>query len=286
MGYRGQMRSHRTSGRGNQSSREKKAKAGGRKKNIPNSSVFEEKHFLPEEEVVSNTLNRLRNLGNQKFAFPPYSEHFDRWVVDLAGVLSEFESLPTVEADEQFMNERTQILSNIKLELEERRRIEASFENIAQSLSQKKSILERIDEECGTKIREIEARKNGAVKKLSTVIDNLRRELDDLAQLKAGLFRDISKKAKAQKEAEANQRLSEAQKELESVKRDFTAKQEILRNEYQRKKQPVIEQIQADQKKIETLEIDGSLEDRRVTCEALSSAVSTFLDRRKMLPEH
>lgn len=280
------MRSQRASGRGNESSREKKTKVGRRKRKISHGSVLEEKHLAPEEEVMSSTLNRLHNLGNQTFAFPPYSEHFKRWIMDLIDVMSEFESRLNVNADDQFLKERSQILSNVKLELEERRRNEASFENIAQSLSQRKSLLELIDKECATKVKEIEARKNSEIKRQRSIVDNLRKELDDIARMKTGLFREISKKAKAQKETEASQRLNEAQRELEIATRDFIAKQETFQNECERRKQPIIGQIQDDQKKIETLEIDGSLEDRRIACEALANAVNELVDRRKKLQDH
>jgi hypothetical protein len=61
---------------------------------------------------------------------------------------------------------------------------------------------------------------------------------------------------------------------------DFTVVQERLRDEYERKKQPVIEQIKDHQKKTEHLETDGSIEDRRLACEALVDAVNALLQRK------
>jgi hypothetical protein len=242
--------------------------------------MLEENHVAAAEEVVEKTLKRLRTLGSQRFASSPYSEHFGRWLLNLMDVLSEFESSPTITADDQFVKERSQILSNVELELEERRRKEVFLEESIRSLSDSKILLERIEEESATRAREIEGRKNSEIKRLNGEIDSLRGELDDIARMKAGIFRAISKKARAQKKAEVTQRLNATQSELELTMQNFTTEQERLRDEYKRKKQPVIAQIRDHQKEIEHIEADGSLENRRVACETLVNAVNALLQRK------
>ena len=274
------MKSPRASGRGNGTPRHEKAKARGRKHRSISRSIWEENHVASTEEVVDRTLKRLRTLGSQRFASSPYSEHFSRWLANLMDVLSEFESSPTISADDQFVKERSQILSVVEFELEERRCKEVFLGESIRSLSDSKILLERIKEEYATKAREFEGRKNSEIKRLNNKIDALRGELDEVARMKAGLFRAISKKAKAQKETETTQRLNTAQRELELAMLDFTVVQERLPDEYERKRQPVIEQIRDRQKKIEHLETDGSLEDRRVACEALINAVNALLQRK------
>jgi len=160
MGYRQRMRSPRASGRGRGTPRREKAKARGRKRRSTGKYTWEERRVATTEEVTDRTLKRLRTLGSQRFASSPYSEHFSRWLMNLKDALSEFESSPTISADDQFVKERSQILSNVELELEERRRKEASFEEAIKSLSDSKILLERIEEEYTTKVREIERRKN------------------------------------------------------------------------------------------------------------------------------
>ena len=66
-----------------------------------------------------------------------------------------------------------------------------------------------------------------------------------------GGFRGISKRDREQKETEAIQELNNRQRELELAMLDFTEVQERLRDEYERKRQPVIEQIRNRQKKME-----------------------------------
>lgn len=71
MGYQPGMRSPRNSGRGRGMSRREKAKARGQKRRSSGSYILEENHVPTSEEVADRTLNRLRNLGNQRFALSP-----------------------------------------------------------------------------------------------------------------------------------------------------------------------------------------------------------------------
>ena len=202
--------------------------------------------------------------------------------MNLTDVLSEFESCPGLIVDDQFVKERSQILSDVGRALEEKRRKEVSLEEAFTSLSNGKNRLEGIRGEYATQMRTIKGRKNREIKRLYKNIDSLREELDYIVRMKAGFFRGISKKAKEQKETDAIQELQTKQKELELAMLEFNELKERLRDEYDRKKQPVVEQIKDDRKKIESLEIDDSLEDRWFACEALLDAVTALLQRIKL----
>jgi chromosome segregation ATPase len=258
----------------------KKAKARRQKHRFSQRNLLEESHVPTSGEVVEKTLVRLHSLGNQMFGLFPFSEYFDDWLMNLRDVLSGLESSSAISADDQFMNERSQIVSSVERELEEWRRKEAVHDVAMKSLSENRSLLERIDEECATRKGEIERRKNSEIKRLSKAVQDLKEELDHIAQMKAGIFRSISKKAKAKKEVETAQKLESAQSKLQSAVQNFTAQEEKLRNEYKKRKQPVIEQIQNLQKEIENLEIDGSLESRKAACEALANEVNALLKRK------
>jgi hypothetical protein len=282
MGYQQRTRSRRSSGRGyGRSRREKtKAKGKGQKHHSSGRYISEESGAWTREEVADRTLNGLHNLGNQRFAVFPFDEYFGSWLVDLKELLSEFESSSTVSIDNVFMKERSQILSNVELELEEIRHERISRDEAAKNLSDNKLLLERMKEEYTTRKEKIEWQKNSEIKHLSNSVDNLKRELDRIVRMKTGLFRGISKKAKEQKEAEATQRLNSEQKKLASAIEHFDAEQEKLRIEYERKEQPIIDKVREQQKEVEKQEIDWSLEARRAACEALANAVSTVLQRK------
>jgi len=258
---------------------EKKAKATGQKRRSGGSYMFEEKHAPTLEETVDKNLNRLHSLGSQKFGISPFSQHFNRWLWSLRDILSELDSNPNISVDDQFEKERSQILANVEIKLEERRRNEASQEETIKSLSDMKPLLEQIEEEYATRIKEIEKQKNSEFNRLSRSIDDIREELDRISRMKTGIFRGILKNAREQKESEATQRLNSAERELTLATQNFTSEQERIRNEYETKKQPVIDRIDNQQTEIKSQEIDGSLEDRRGACEALINAVNALLQR-------
>jgi chromosome segregation ATPase len=265
--------------------RRKKTRAkAAKEKRRSSSSYLSEEHSVPTlEEVSDRTVNRLRSLGSQRFALSPFSEHFGRWLVDLRGVVSEFESSPTISVDGQFLTERSQILSNVEAGLEERRRKEATLDGITRDLSASRILLEGIEEEYKDKTKEVEGRKAVEIKHISNSIDVIKEEMDRIAQIKTGIFRRVSEKAKAQKMAEATERLNSEQEKLASATQRYSAEKEKLRAEYEKKKQPIIGQMQSQQKEVENLEVDGSLETRHAACEALINAVDGLLQREKTL---
>lgn len=280
MGYQSHTGPSRASGRGGARSPHEKAKIRGRKHRPALKSVLEESHVSSSQEVADRTLSRLRNLGNQKFASSPFREHYNYWLVNLEGVLSEFESDPAIRVDDQFVKERSMILSEVGLALDERRREEIALEGTIKSLLENKIVLDRIEDEYAAYAREVEGRRNSETKRLSRVIDSIRGELDEIAQIKAGFFRGISKKAKVQKEIEVNQRLNNAKRDSELAVKNFNDEQEKLSSEHERRRQSVIEQMQTQQKMVENQETDASQENRRIACDALIDAVNAFLKRK------
>jgi hypothetical protein len=284
MGYQPRSKSPRTSGRGSIKSPLERGKGRGRKHKSADNSTVEQKQVATLKEVSDKTLKRLHILGKQRFGSSPFREHFDRWLVNLTDVLSEFELNPNVNVDEQFVTERSQILSTIEFELKQRGREEESLEEAIQSLSNSKNLLGLIRKEYTTKAGQIAGRKRSEIRRIYRNIDDLRKELDDIVRMKAGFFRGISKKAREQKEAEAIQKLNAKQNELELAMLDLTEVKEKLREEYERNKKPVIEQVRDSQKKVERLETDASLEDRWFACEALIDSVNTLLQRKTLQP--
>ncbi len=263
-----------------------KDKGRGRKqKSALANSKPEQKHVASMKEISDITFKELRVLGSQKFGSSPFSEHFNRWLANLAEVLSEFESNPNINSDDEFVKEREQIISEIKTELEQRRRKEASIDEANLNLSNNKNLLERINTDYVYKMRDVKTQKNREVKRLRGNINHLEEELDNIVRMKTGFFRGVSKKERERREAEKTQELDAAQREFELVMLKFTQAQERIRDEFEGNRRPVIEQARDWQKKIQVLEMDGSREDRWFACEALIDAVNALLER-KTIQQH
>ena len=279
MGYQPQIRAN-----SNYKRREKsRAKSTRRKRRSGSSELSEEKHVPTLEEVIDRAINKLRNLGNQQFGLSPFSEHFIRWLVNLRDILSEFESSSTISVDDQFVEESSQIFSGVELSIEEMRRKEASREEVIRSLSNARVLLKQIEEEYASKIKENEERRDDELKRLSSNVNALKEELDNLLRKKMGILGAILKKAREQKEAEVTQRLNSLQKELALAEQNFKSELERLHSQYEVREQPAVEQIRERQKEVDDYEVDDSLENRRAACEALISAVNAL--RQRMMQE-
>ena len=244
----------------------------------------EEKQPATEREVSELTLRRLHTLGTQKFGSSPFSEHFDRWLTNVTAVLDEFKSHPNIAVDDQFVTECSQTFSSIKHQLEKIGRRETALDQELNNLSDWRSRLKLINKEYATSAGAIKSQRNRETKLLYNTINHLKKEQDVVIRMKTGFFRGISKKNREQKEVAVVQELNDKQTELELVMLDFNAKQKELRAEYERKREPVLEEIKKFRKIIQVLETDGSLEERWFACEALIDALNTFLQRKAAQP--
>jgi uncharacterized damage-inducible protein DinB len=272
----------RGSGRGRGIQHGKKAKAKGKRQKRQNMGNFaaQENGLPAPEEIVNRTCATLHNLGSQRFALAPFGGHLDRWLVNLKDVLSEFESSPVITIDDQFAKERLRVISDVELDFARRRDKEASLSDIVKSLSENRAALEEIEENHAVTKKEFEERKEAEIKRHSANVADIKEELNKIVQMKAGIFRRVSKEVKAQKEAEATQKLHAAENDLASAEQHFAAEQEESEKKYEEKKQPITEQIQTLEKEIERQEIDDSVEVRRIVCESLVNAVNSLIQRK------
>ena len=246
--------------------------------------ILEEKHTATEREVSEVTLKRLHTLGIQKFGSSPFTEHFDRWLANVTDVLGEFNSHPNMGVDEQFVTESTRILSNIKHQLENTSRKEASLDKELNNLSDWRSRLKQINKEYAALTGAIKGQRNREIKRLYSIIDSLKKDQDEVIRMKTGFLHGVSGKKRERKELAIVQEINDKQTALELTMLDFSAKQKELRAEYDKKREPVLEEIRKFRRIIRVMETDGSLEERWFACEALIDSVNSFLQRKASKP--
>lgn len=233
------------------------------------------------ETVVEKTINRLQSLGSQTFAFSPFSQYYNDWLVTLKSVLSDFESNPATKIDNIFSNERGKIAASIEHQLAERRKDESALEVAVVKLAEKNHSLVEIDTEYATATHKLSSEKNRQIQDLTRKLHELEEELEITNQTKTSIFKPFSKKAKTQKIAEITQKIDAAKSNLESALRNFETGQEKRHDEYEKKKEAIINEERKLEQEVESLEIDNSLEDRRVACEAMVSAVKDLMQRNQ-----
>ena len=280
MEHRPQMRGSRNSNRRGREIRSKARVRG--EKNKQSEGYADEKRNWTSEEASEKTISILCNLGNQRFALPPFNDYYSRWLSNVREALSDFESTPSIRVDYQFINEHLQLLSNLERQLEEERRREDLSDDSVKSLFETRTLLDETEKEYLKNKKEVERQKNDKTLRLSNDIDSLRGELARIAQMKTGFFGTISKKTKAQKETESSQRLGLAERDLTATIQSFDNGLDIIRNEYQKRKREALLRMMELQKEIKNQEIDASLETRRTTCDALVNSVKTMAQRNHL----
>jgi hypothetical protein len=236
------------------------------------------------QEIAEDTLKRLHTLGNQKFGSFPYSEHFDRWIGTVEAVLAEFAGNPNIGIDQEYTKECQRVLAGIKFTLEQIRRRETTINQEITALAEHKNRLQQINNQYATQAGVLRSQKNATIRQLNRALAELKKEQDKIIKMKAGLFHRVSKKDRETREIETVEKVTEKQTELEIAILDLKQSAKALREEFDRKKEPVNEEIKKYQKRIEDLETDGSLEERWFACEALIDALNMFLLRKAAQP--
>ncbi len=279
MSYRPQRNTRHGTGRGTAKTHHEKSKLKAHKHLSADKYTTEEEQSPTVEKIVEKTLSRLQSLGNQTFAFSPFSQYFNDWVVSLKSVLLEFEANPAINIDEWFTNERSRIISSVELKLADRRREETVLGEVVRKIAEKNQLQAQKDTEYANATGRLASRRNSENKRLTRVVNELEKELDQTKQIKASVFSPFSRKAKAKKMAEVNSELDSAKKELELVDQNFQVDQKKLADEYEKENQAIIEEKQNLGKQSEDLDIDSSVDDRRGACETLTTAVKALIQK-------
>lgn len=277
MSYRSSSR--RGSGEKFQKSAHEKAKAKAQKHRVGGKYLQEETPEPTLKEISEKTLASLNRLGNQIFALSPFSQYFDDWLVNLRQVISEFESNPTVNSDETFTKERTQIFLDVEASLAEKRLQEGNLTEEAKALADNNHLLAETDKEYAEKTRELSNKRNANVQHLTNKIRELEDELAKQQEIKISIFNPIARRRAAEKLAQAGRNLKSAKNELEVTLQTFTAEQEKLHDTYEKKKQELTEQSESLQRELEKLENDTSVNSRQSACNALTCAINALLKR-------
>jgi len=283
MSFRSQSGSRRGASRQfSKSSHEKKAKE---KKQRSAGRFVEEGPSLSKEEFVNRTVNILEKLGNQIFALSPYSQYFDDWLVNLRQTISEFESAPSVSADQQFTKECEQIFLDVEGALAEKRLAESNLTGEAKALADNNHFLVETDKEYAEKTRDLSVRRNSEVQRLSKKVRDLEEDIACQQENKISVLHPRARKQAAQKLFQTRQELRTTKNQLETALQSFTAEQEKLHDAYEKKKQEIAEVIESLHKTLENLENDDSITARQTACNSLTGSINALLKRVPQVEE-
>lgn len=259
------------------SAHEKKAKE---KKHRSGSKYLQEETPQPSvQEGAEKTNSSLNKLGNQIFALSPFSQYYDDWLLNLRQVISEFESNPQINVDDQFTKERSQIFIDAERELAEKRIQESTLTGAAKALYDNNHLLVEMDAEYATKTRELSFKRNSDVQRLTRKVHDLEEELEIEKDAKVSIFNPITRRRASQKIKETEKNLVSAKNDLEVTLQNFTVEQEKLHDDFEKRKQEVTEKVQSLQEEVEKLETDTSIDARQSACNSLANAINALLQR-------
>jgi len=244
---------------------------------------LKEKNLIYIKERAEKNLNASKQLGNQVFSASPFSENYDNWLVSLRQIASDFDSDSLIKVDEQFVKDRAQILTEVEGTLSKKKVEESDISAVAKVLAENNHLLVETDKEYAEKARELSVKKDSELLRLSDRVRQFERQVK--IQEEENSKRKILKKKADDKIPQILQDLKSAKSDLEIAQRNFSAEQNKLDEDYEKKKQATIGQMEGLRKELEKLETDTSIEARQAACNALSDAVNGLVQRNASMLE-
>ena len=264
------------------STHEKKAKE---RKQRSGSKYLQEETEVSSTEVTQKTLGILNKLGTQIFALSPFSQYFDDWLVNLRQTVSEFESNSVINIDEQFVKERSQIFLDVEAALAQKRLQESNLTEEEKALADTNHLMVETDKEYAEETRERSCKRNADVQRLSTKIRGLEDKVSSQQEIKISFYKFTARRKAADQLAQTQQELKSTKNELEVTLQNFTAEQEKMHDNYEKRKQELNEKSDSLHKELEKLETDTSLNIRQEAANALANAINTLTQRTPISSE-
>jgi len=273
--------------RGMRSRRTATKKTALKEKRTSQENAFPYREVVPvnEHEVSSRVTNALEHLGNQRFALPPFYEHFQRWMKDVDSVLADFKNSIPDAADEQYEATIGTLMENIRSELTKRIDEEKALSHQVTDLQQQLSTYEL---EIADLEKEQRNRTNEAKRGYERSIDRIRGEIEALDAQRLKLLRKkptildrILGRSRVQIEGSSHSlqsKRSDLQVKEEKLKRQLDG----LRSNYQEKRTQVSKQGEELKQQLAELRnstLDDAMEIRKSVCEQIRLAVQTSLAR-------
>ena len=120
---------------------------------------------------------------------------------------------------------------------------------------------------------------NSSKEDLVGTIERLEKELVEAKKIKVSVLQPLKKLAKEQKISEITEKLDTAKQLLEMATQTSEVEKRRIQEEYEKKKQATMNNLQNLEKEIATKRVDDSIAVRKEAIQALSNAVKTLIQR-------
>jgi chaperonin cofactor prefoldin len=253
------------------------------------SAFYQEREPLDPLQVSSKASNALEHLGNQRFALPPFSEHFQRWMKDVRVILAEFETdLPAVDQAYHETVERT--LTNAQDAFGKRIDAENNVSEETSTLQQELTAcgveLSKLEHEYRARAHEVRRGYERSAEKLRGEMDSLDKDRSNLLRRGPTLFERIFRRPDTRLEESASA-LQSKKAALGNKKATLNRDLDNLRADYEsNSKQLTVrrEALRAKLAEVRGNTLDDALEIRRLACQELCRAMAEAVSR--LLGQH
>lgn len=263
----------------------KKSSAKNRQETKESTAYYEQATPLTPDEIRFSTLNSLEHLGKQRFALPPFSEHFHRWMNDVRSVLTEFETQMPEIADQQYRQKVENALNSVQTSLTEltdsESKISEEYAETQRELSAYESELARLEHEYKSSTGRLRREQEQSLESLRREIDTLDKQRLRILHTKPTLLQRLLRKP--------DTKLMQKTSALQSKKKDLGNRKEGLklglekhRNDYEQKRKELVqkaETLRAKMSEVRQKTFGDALELRSQACSELSEAVRHAVDK-------
>lgn len=273
--------------RGMRSRRTATKKPALKEKRTSQENAFPYREVIPvnPHEVSSRVTNALEHLGNQRFALPPFYEHFQRWMKDVESVLADFKDSIPDAADEQYEATVEALIANIRNELTKRIDAEKALSNqiaeLQRQLSMHEVEISDLEKEQRNQTHEAKRGYERSIGKIRGEIDALDAQRLKLLREKPSMLDRLLGRSRVKIEGSSHS--------LQSKKHDLHGKEEKLKRQldglrsgYQEKRREVSareEELRRQLTELKKSTLDDGMEIRKSVCEQIRTAVEVALNR-------
>jgi hypothetical protein len=267
----------------------KKKSARDRREELGSSMLYVQHEQIDASQVCSVTVNALEHLGNQRFALPPFSEHFQRWMKDIATLLLDFETQIPQAVNQQYRENIDKIITNLQVALKGRTDTETNISNRVsdahRQIAKSENELAKLDHDYKTQNHEVRRRYEQSFERLRVEINTLDQERLRILHAKPSLLKKLFHRSESNLEEKTNV--------IRSKKNAFDDHKQLLKHDlethrlkFENERKQINERLQAQLAHLEESKdskLDDALEIRKRACEQLRRAI---IDAVNNLPKH
>ena len=237
-----------------------------------------------ELEASAKTLAEKRNiLGEMDAEYVAQSKYLEvrgksaldfliKNVQRLEEELARIQEIKTLNPIKRIVKQQKLYTVTIKLKAA-KQRLALAMQNSA--AEQEK--LEKMDDEYAAQTRNLQVKERSSMDSLIKNVQQLEEELAKTQQMKT--LNPIKRIAKEQQTVELTEKLNTAKQKLALAAQNSESEQQRIRDDYEKKKQTTINNVQSLEEEIATKKTDNSLEARKAATKALAEAVKALIQR-------